>query len=63
LKLEVLYVLGYKLIDPRESFNYSISSKDIGICVSAKFLESKEMFPLKDVQYKCFYYILIIIIM
>lgn len=53
LKLENLYVLGYVLADRRESFNYPISSKEVGICVSAKFFESKEMFPLKDVQHKC----------
>jgi len=33
LKLEDLYVLGYELVNPRKSFNYPISLKDIGICV------------------------------
>jgi len=35
-----------------ESFNYSILSKEFGICVDAKFSESEKL-PLKDIQYKC----------
>lgn len=53
LKLQDLYILGYELGDPREAFNYPISSKKVGVFVGTKFSEGKEMFALRDLQNKC----------
>lgn len=52
-ELQDLYILGYELTDPQETFNYSISSKEVGIVVGSTFLQSKLIFSIKFVEYKC----------
>lgn len=40
-KLQDLYILGYELADPQETFNYPISSKEVGIIVGSTFMKSR----------------------
>lgn len=53
LKQEKLYVLGKELLDVRETFDYPISSKQVGIYVGSKFSETTDMYCIKDVMCKC----------